>query len=83
MVLGRAQGEEARRGLVDEGDLGLEVYGKRAPLGRREGGAFGSVEAGLEGVPVARLTTAATMGGDRGGHETSIAQMFSECKRYL
>ena len=79
--LGLAQGEDALHGLANEDDLGLEVEGEGVPFGRREGGALGSVEAVLAGVAVARLPTAAMFRGCRGGHETIIAQMFSECNR--
>jgi hypothetical protein len=79
--LGLAQGEDAPYGLADDGDLGLEVEAKGVPFGRRERGTGGSVEAMLEGVLVTRLTTAATVGGWRGSHETSIAHLFTKCKR--
>jgi hypothetical protein len=68
--VGLAEGEDALHGLADQGDLGVEIEGEGSPFGRRGCGAVGSVEAVLEGVAVARLTTAATMGGGRGGHET-------------
>ena len=61
--LGLAQGEDALDGLADEGDLGLEFEAKGVPFGKRDSGMAGSVGAMLEGVLVARLTTAATLGG--------------------